>query len=53
MSKQCLDIEQMQHLHELDLDTSKASMHYWIIRNGEYLKKLEGMFLAKNLPMFL
>lgn len=26
MSKQCLDIEQMQHLKELGVDTSKASM---------------------------
>lgn len=28
MSKQVLDIEQMKHLHELGLDTSKASMQY-------------------------
>lgn len=28
MSKQVLDIEQVQHLHELGLDTSKASA-YW------------------------
>lgn len=26
MSKQCLDIQQMQHLKELGVDTSKASM---------------------------
>lgn len=30
MSKQCLDIKQMQHLKELGVDTSKASM-CWII----------------------
>lgn len=28
MAKQYLDIEQMKHLHELGLDTSKASMQY-------------------------
>lgn len=28
MSKQVLDIEQMKHLNELGLDTSKASMQY-------------------------
>ena len=28
MSKQCLSIEKMKHLHELGLDTSKASA-YW------------------------
>lgn len=28
MSKQVLSIEQMKHLHELGLDTSKASMQY-------------------------
>ena len=28
MSKQVLDIEQMKHLQELGLDTSKASMCY-------------------------
>lgn len=30
MSKQCLDIEQMQHLKELGLDTSNASALYCI-----------------------
>lgn len=40
MSKQCLDIEQIKHLHELGLDTSKASMHYWIITNGEYSQEV-------------
>lgn len=30
MSKQCLDIEQMQHLKELGLDTSNASALYYI-----------------------
>ena len=29
MSKQCLDVQQMQHLQELGLDTSNASM-CWI-----------------------
>ena len=33
MSKQCLDVQQMQHLQELGLDTSNASM-YWISYNG-------------------
>ena len=33
MSKQCLDVHQMQHLQELGLDTSNASM-YWISYNG-------------------
>ena len=28
MSKQCLDVQQMQHLQELGLDTSNASMLY-------------------------
>lgn len=32
-SKQALSIEQMQHLQELGLDTSNASM-YWISYNG-------------------
>ncbi|HIT83297.1 MAG TPA: hypothetical protein IAA99_03755 [Candidatus Avibacteroides faecavium] len=33
MSKQCLDVQQMQHLQEMGLDTSNASM-YWISYNG-------------------
>ena len=33
MNKQCLDVQQMQHLQELGLDTSNASM-YWISYNG-------------------
>lgn len=33
MSKQVLDVQQMQHLQELGLDTSNASM-YWISYNG-------------------
>ena len=33
MSKQCLDVHQMQHLQKLGLDTSNASM-YWISYNG-------------------
>lgn len=33
MAKQTLSIEQMQHLQELGLDTSNASM-YWISYNG-------------------
>ena len=32
-SKQILDVHQMQHLQELGLDTSNASMH-WISYNG-------------------
>ena len=34
MSKQCLDIQQMKHLKELGLDTSKASM-CWCTFNGD------------------
>lgn len=37
MSKQCLNIEQMQHLHDLGLDTSKASMQYIENNNGKIL----------------
>ena len=33
MPKQVLDVHQMQHLQELGLDTSNASM-YWISYNG-------------------
>ena len=33
MSKQVLDVHQMQHLKELGLDTANASM-YWISYNG-------------------
>ena len=29
MSKQCLDVQQMQHLQELGLDTSNASAEYY------------------------
>ena len=32
-SKQILDVQQMQHLQEMGLDTSNASM-YWISYNG-------------------
>ena len=31
MSKQCLDVHQMQHLQELGLDTSNASAEYYRI----------------------
>lgn len=51
MSKQCLSIEQMKHLQELGLDTSKASMQYIENNNGiqmcipteiaRYIKDLE------------
>lgn len=34
MSKQCLDVQQMQHLQELGLDTSNASM-VWCKYDGE------------------
>lgn len=37
MSKQILSIEQMKHLHELGLDTSKASMQYIENNNGKIL----------------
>lgn len=33
MTKQALDVQQMQHLQELGLDTRNASM-YWISYNG-------------------
>ena len=48
MSKQVLDIEQVKHLHELGLDTSKASMHYWVIRNGEYCQEVGGYVFSKE-----
>lgn len=37
MSKQCLDISQMQHLKELGVDTSKASCYTWYAEGKEYL----------------
>ena len=48
MSKQCLDIEQMKHLEELGVDTSKASMHYWIITNGEYSQEVGGYVFSEE-----
>lgn len=48
MSKQCLSIAQMKHLHELGLDTSKASMHYWVIRNGEYSQEVGGYVFSEE-----
>lgn len=48
MSKQVLDVQQMQHLQELGFDTSKASMHYWIIRNGEYSQEVGGYVFSKE-----
>ena len=37
MSKQCLDVQQMQHLQELGLDTSNASMGWINTPNGRDL----------------
>ena len=37
MSKQCLDVQQMQHLQELGLDTSNASMLYCDLYDEEYI----------------
>ena len=37
MSKQCLDVHQMQHLQELGLDTSNASMLYCDLYDEEYI----------------
>ena len=37
MSKQCLDVHQMQHLQELGLDTSNASMCWLKTPNGRDL----------------
>lgn len=37
MSKQCLDVQQMQHLQELGLDTSNASMCWIKTSNGRGL----------------
>lgn len=48
MSKQCLSIDQMRHLHELGLDTSKASIHYWIIKNGEYSEEKGGYVFSEE-----
>ena len=52
MSKQVLDVQQMQHLQELGLDTSKASMHYWIIRNGEYSQEV-GEYVFSKEPSYI
>lgn len=37
MNKQVLSIEQMEHLQELGLDTSKASCYIWESEGKEYL----------------
>ena len=37
MTKQCLDVQQMQHLKELGLDTSNASMLYCDLYDEEYI----------------
>ena len=37
MSKQCLDVQQMQHLQELGLNTSNASMLYCDLYDEEYI----------------
>lgn len=37
MTKQCLDVQQMQHLQELGLDTSNASMLYCDLYDEEYI----------------
>lgn len=37
MSKQVLDISQMQHLKELGVDTSNASCYTWYAEGKEYL----------------
>lgn len=37
MSKQCLDVQQMQHLQELGLETSNASMLYCDLYDEEYI----------------
>ena len=37
MSKQCLDVQQMQHLQEMGLDTSNASMLYCDVYDEEYI----------------
>ena len=37
MSKQCLDVHQMQHLQEMGLDTSNASMLYCDLYDEEYI----------------
>lgn len=48
MERQVLSIEQMQHLKEQGIDTSKASMHYWVITNGEYSKEMGGYVFSKE-----
>lgn len=48
MSKQLLTIEQMKHLKELGVDVSKASMHYWIITNGEYSQETGEYVFSKE-----
>lgn len=49
MSKQVLDISQMQHLKELGVDTSKGMMYYWVIRNGEYSQS-KGTYIFPKEP---
>lgn len=45
MSKQCLDISQMQHLKELGVDTSKASLCLVCLNSEPYLS-----FYNKDYP---
>lgn len=52
MFRQCLSIEKMQHLQELGLDTSEASMHYWVVRDGEYSQE-KGGYVFNNIPSYI
>ncbi len=38
----------MKHLKELGIDTSGASMHYWVITNGEYSENVGGYVFSKE-----
>lgn len=48
MSKQVLGIDQVKHLQELGLDASKASMHYWVVRDGKYSEETKGYIFDEN-----
>lgn len=52
MSRQCLSIEQMQHLKELGVDTSKASCSYDIHKNTNTFELLWGFEEDSNDVMF-
>ena len=48
MKNKVLSIDQMMYLQRLGLDISKASMHYWVITNGEYSEEVGGYVFSKE-----